>query len=86
MIKTAREMEIDYIRNPDLEQHYVEEHCGRFIYPLKDMGVGDYFVMEDEDTAKKARAAVQYWYRENPATRFYVLRRELSEWVCRRIM
>lgn len=85
-MKTSREMEMEYIQNPDLEEHHVEDHCGRLTYPFKDMDVGDYFLMENEDIAKKTRAAVQYWYRENPTTRFYVLRRELSEWVCRRIM
>ena len=86
MRKTSREIELEYIYNPDVEQHYLEDRLGRIIYPFKDMTVGDYFLMDDEETAKKTRAAIQYWYRENPIIRFYVLRRELSEWVCRRYM
>lgn len=68
----------------DAEEFFVEEEGGRMSFPLAEMSEGDFFVLDSEDKAKRARSAIQYYYRDNPVSRFYVLRRSLREWVCRR--
>lgn len=70
----------------DVEEFFADEIYGRMSFPLAEMGEGDFFIMDSEEKAKKARSAIQYYYRENPVSRFYVLRRSLREWICRRVV
>lgn len=70
----------------DAEEFFVEEEGGRMSFPLDGMAEGDFFILDSEDKAKRARSAIQYYYRDNPVSRFYVLRRSLREWVCRRVV
>lgn len=70
----------------DVEEFSADEVYGRMSFPLAEMSEGDFFIMDSEEKAKKARSAIQYYYRENPVSRFYVLRRSLREWICRRVV
>lgn len=70
----------------DVEEFFAEEVYGRMSFPLDEMSEGDFFIMDSEEKAKKARSAIQYYYRDNPVSRFYVLRRSLREWICRRVV
>ena len=70
----------------DVEEFFADEIYGRMSFPLAEMSEGDFFIMDSEEKAKKARSAIQYYYRENPVSRFYVLRRSLREWICRGVV
>lgn len=70
----------------DAEEFFATEEGGRMDFPLDEMTEGDFFILDSEDKAKRARSAIQYYYRDNPVSRFYVLRRSLREWICRRVV
>lgn len=75
---------------PSCRMHFIVETpatASGLWFPLKDMAVGDYIELIDEDELKACRQAAAYWNRSTKDSRFSVRadRADEDTYICRRV-
>jgi len=75
---------------PSCRMHFMVETpatASGLWFPLKDMDLGDYIELTDEDELKACRQAVAYWNRSTKDSRFSVRadRADEDTYICRRV-